>query len=129
VGRFRYEDREVRPGERHGYRLAYRSEGQEVTSAEEWVTVPAPTFALAGAQPNPVVDALVVGFSLSEAGPARIEVFDLAGRRVLGHDVSSLGIGSHRVTLTGRGTLAVGVYHLALSQGARRAVARAVVTR
>ncbi len=128
-GTLRYEDHDVRPGERYGYRLAYRSDSEEVTTSEEWVTVPAPRFALAGALPNPVVYDLVVGFSLPDAEPARIEVFDLAGRQVLAREVGSLGAGTHRVILGEGRRLPAGVYHLALSQGARRAVARAVVAR
>ena len=127
VGMFRYVDHDVRPGERYGYRLAYRTETGDATTAEEWVTVPVPRFALAGAQPNPVVDDLVVAFTLPDPAPARIDVFDLAGRQVLAREIS-LGIGTHRVTLAGRG-LRAGVYHLALTQGAQRAVARAVVAR
>ena len=128
-GTFRYEDRDVRPGEHYGYRLAYAGELGEVTTAEEWVTVPAPRFALAGAVPNPVTDDLVVGFSLPDGEPARLELFDLAGRQVLAREVGLLGLGTHRLRLAGHRELPAGVYHLALTQADRRAVARAVVTR
>ena len=128
VGMFRYEDREVRPGERYAYRLKYRTETGDATTAEEWVTVPAPRFALVGAQPNPVVDDLVVAFSLPDDAPARIMVFDLAGRQVLVREVSR-GIGTHRVTLAAGRELPAGVYHLTLTQGDHHAMTRAVVIR
>ena len=128
-GMLRYEDRQVRPGGRYGYRLVYLTDGGETMTAEEWVTVPLPRFALAGAQPNPVVGELVVAFSLDEDTPAHIEVYDLAGRQVLSREVASLGPGTHRVNLGHSKALSPGVYHIALSQLGRRAVARAVIAR
>lgn len=128
-GVFRYEDRAVHPGQRYGYRLRYWSGDEELATAEEWVAVPAPRFALAGAVPNPVVADLVVEFSLADAGAARLEVFDLAGRQVAVREVGSSGPGTHRVGLTDGRRLPAGMYLLALTQGAQRAVTRAVVVR
>ena len=128
-GTLRYDDQQIRPGSRYGYRLVYPTSSGEAMTAETWVTVPALEFALAGAQPNPVVDELEVAFSLAEDAPARLEVYDLAGRRVLAREVGELGAGTHRVRLASGGALPAGIYHLALTQGAHRAVARAVVTR
>ena len=99
-GMFRYEDRDITPGRRYGYRLTYHSGSEELTTAEEWVTVPLPVFALHGAQPNPVAGPLLVGFSLASAEPARLEVYDLAGRQVLTREVGALGPGRHRIDVT-----------------------------
>lgn len=129
LGMFHYEDRSVRPGERYGYRLVYRDEGREAMTAEEWVTIPTPRFALAGARPNPVAEDLVVEFSLPEGAPARLEVFDLAGRQVLTREVGSLGAGTHRVNFGPGRRLPAGVYHLVLIQKGNQAATRAVVVR
>jgi len=49
----------------------------------ETAVAPAPAAsALIGAQPNPFNPKTTIRFSLAEAGRARLEVFDLAGRRV-----------------------------------------------
>jgi len=68
---------------------------------------------------------LTVTFTLPSAAPARLEAFDLAGRRVADRDVS--GAGLHSVELAPAGTLRGGVYFLRLTQGGARATARAVV--
>src|SRR5439155_19283046 len=52
--RLRYEDRDVSPGARYGYRLSYQERGRQSFSPETWVDVPtALTLALEGLRPNP----------------------------------------------------------------------------
>lgn len=128
-GRFRYEDRAVTAGARYGYRLAYASEGEQLYTADYWVDVPLPAFALHGAQPNPVIGDLVVGFSLASADPARLDVYDLAGRRVLEYQVGTMGVGTHRINVAPGRRLPAGVFTVVLTQGTQRAVSRAVVIR
>jgi hypothetical protein len=77
--------------------------------------------------PNPAPGALTVTFALPDARPARLEVLDLAGRRMLARDVS--GAGEHVEELTTRGALAPGVYVVSVAQGGDRRTARAVVVR
>ena len=68
-------------------------------------------------------------FSLPDGAPARLEAYDLAGRRVAAREVGPLGGGSHEVRLgEGRG-LAPGVYLLRLTRGARVLTTRAVIVR
>lgn len=129
TGTLRFEDRDVRPGTRYGYRLAYRAGGEDQHTAEAWVEVPSLAFALHGAQPNPAAVDLVVGFSLPSADPAFLELYDLAGRQVLAHAVGARGPGRHRVDLTQRARLPAGVYTLVLTQGEHRATTRAVLLR
>ncbi len=121
-----FEDHGVTAGRRYGYRLESPS---GVDFGEAWVDVPAAaTFALRGARPNPAGrDGLAVSFSLAEAGAASVEVFDLAGRRVLARELGSLGPGSHVVRLDEARTLAAGTYVIRLRQGGRSATLRAVV--
>src|SRR5206468_2157469 len=62
--------------------------------------------------PNPAGGALTVTFVLPDARPARLEVLDLAGRRLLARDVSHAG--EHVEQL---GALAPGVYVVRVMQG------------
>jgi hypothetical protein len=85
-------------------------------------------FALYGAVPNPS-RGLNVSFSLATAEPARLAVFDVAGREVGVRQVGSLGAGRHVVAMGAPGTLAPGVYLVHLMQGSHQKTLRAVVTR
>ena len=89
---------------------------------------PAPGLALAGARPNPASDRLTVSFSLPDASPARIDLWDVAGRRLRTREVGALGAGSHVVDLAGE-RLPAGIYLIRLTRGDRALSARAVVIR
>ena len=125
-GRFGYEDRNVSPGERVGYRLVSR--GTPWPASEVWVTVPQrATLALAGARPNPAVDAPVMVFSLASDSPARLELFDLAGRRLATREVGTLGAGEHHLRIGE--SLAPGLYVARLAQQGKVVTARFAVAR
>jgi len=135
-GSLRFEDHSVTPGGRYGYLVVVPSERGDALGGEVWVDVPTTTgadpgattaFALRGVQPNPVMDRLVVAFSLSSGDPARLELMDLAGRRVLERQVGSLGAGTHRLDLGGAREFAPGMYFLRLAQGSRSQTARVVI--
>jgi hypothetical protein len=79
--------------------------------------------------PNPSPGAFVCGISLPSAAPARIEVFDIGGRRVMEREVGSLGPGAHRVRLASGKSLAPGVYQVTLTQAGRRAATRVIMAR
>jgi len=130
TGRLVYEDRAVSPGARYGYRLGVVDQGRMVFAGETWVEVPRVAgLALEGVRPNPATTALAVTFSLPDAAPARLEAFDLAGRRVAAREVGPLGGGSHEVELGEGRALAPGIYLLRLTRGARVLKARAVIVR
>ena len=115
-GRVVYEDREVEPGQRYGYRLALSDGGEAVHAGEVWVDVPQTArFALRGALPNPAAAGLRVAFTLPTAGPARLELYDVGGRLVRERTMN-LGPGSH-VTELGGAELAPGMYLVRLTQG------------
>jgi len=120
-----YEDLTAAPGASYDYRLV---RGAEVLSQEITVRVPAAAaFALAGATPNPALAReLSVSFSLAGGGAARIELFDLAGRREYARPLTGLAPGHHALSLA-EAQLAPGVHWLHLSEGARSATARIVV--
>jgi len=92
--------------------LAYGGAGQFGGLSEIWelswragpttsVGAPrAPGFSLAGVLPNPATRAqFSVSFSLPDNAPARLDLLDLAGRRIWSRDVGALGAGSHVVAV------------------------------
>lgn len=85
-------------------------------------------FALHGARPNPATaHALHVAFALSTAAPARLELHDVGGRRVLTREVGGLGAGRHSVNLAEGRRVATGIYWVSLSQGGNQQRARVAV--
>jgi hypothetical protein len=88
-----------------------------------------PHIALGGARPNPTLAGLSAAFSLPDAAAARLELTDLAGRRILARDVGALGAGDHVVDLAEGRRLAPGVYLLRLTRGDESLTTRAIVLR
>ena len=88
-----------------------------------------PSLALEGAQPNPALGVLHVGFTLPDRRAATLELIDVAGRRVLRRDVGALGPGRHSVTLDAGARMRPGLYFLRLEQGARALHSRVAVVR
>jgi tripartite motif-containing protein 71 len=85
-------------------------------------------LALEGVRPNPARDGrMLVHFVLPSTAPARLELFDLAGRRVLERMVGLLGPGPHAVDLAVGHPLPAGIYLLRLTEDTHRLEARAVV--
>ncbi|MEQ1834334.1 MAG: hypothetical protein ABL977_14900, partial [Candidatus Eisenbacteria bacterium] len=69
---------------------------------------------------------LRVRYELASSAPARLEVFDLLGRRVSGRDLAVEAPGEQELSLGGP-EFRSGVYLVRLRQGPQTAVARAVV--
>jgi hypothetical protein len=129
AGRIVFDDRQVEAGTRYGYRLGMANGGAEELLGETWVDVPGAASARFGARPNPSFDGLSVHFSLPDASPARLELLDLAGRRVIAREVGSLGRGQHVVHMDDDGRLAPGVYLLRLASRRGALTRRVVVAR
>jgi hypothetical protein len=130
TGRLRFEDHQVEQGTRYAYRLSWQSAEGPQRSSETWVQVPVlARFALKGATPNPSPrGALSVRYSLEASpAPARIELYDLQGRSVSSHDVTSAGPGEHVLQLRDARLLDTGIYWLRLAQGTKRATSRIVL--
>jgi hypothetical protein len=68
-----------------------------------------------------------VQFTLPTGEPAALELIDIAGRRVAGREVGSLGAGSHAVDFASGSRMPPGIYLVRLTQGANRGVIRIVV--
>ena len=119
-GRLVHDDTDVSAGNRYGYRLGVTEGSEEHFYGEVWVDVPgAPTLHLQGVRPNPGRGDLAVSFSLPNAAPATLEVFEVTGRRVFMQEVGSMGAGGHLVSIGRAPWLQSGVYLLRLSQGDR----------
>jgi hypothetical protein len=88
-----------------------------------------PGLALRGAVPNPLAGRVTIGFALPGDGPARLSLYDVAGREVAAREVGTLGAGPHTVDLAPGGTLAAGVYLVRLSAGGRVLTARVAILR
>ena len=86
-------------------------------------------MALTRVRPNPAANSVVISFTLTDSGPARIELTDVAGRRILCRDLGALQPGNHSVRLPEAGALAAGVYWVRLAQGAEFVATRMVVAR
>ena len=76
-------------------------------------------LSLGGAWPNPARGALRVAFTLLGPGPAKLELLDVAGRKILEREVGGMGAGSHVVGLSEGEKPAPGVYALRLRAGGR----------
>ena len=77
--------------------------------------------------PNPARDAITLRFSLPDARPAALTLFDVAGRTL--RTAQASGAGEHVVRWGDAGALAPGLYLAQLRQGAEQRTARVVVTR
>jgi hypothetical protein len=89
--------------------------------------VPA-VLSLAGAQPNPARGpGLRVTFTLPSPAPARLQLIDVTGRRLLARDVGEVGVGRHSLDLAPGRRLEPGLYWLRLEQGGREVRARVAV--
>jgi 3-phytase len=130
TGVMEYEDRDVQPGVRYGYRLGIQEDGAEVLLGEVWVEVPTGfQLALPGLRPNPSEHDLVIAFSLRDGRPAELGIFDAAGRRRWTRHVESLGAGNHVLNLGRMVDLSPGVYVLRITQGDDSISRRAVILR
>jgi hypothetical protein len=126
TGRVSFEDRDVAPGVRYGYRIGVMNDGAEVFSAEAWVDVPAAVLALERVAVGDGHRASVT-FTLPRAGPTSLEVLDISGRRVGGRELEGLGAGAHTTEV--EGPRASGVYFVRLRQGTATVTRRVALVR
>jgi hypothetical protein len=90
---------------------------------------PAWRLALAGAFPNPARGEIRAHFTLPGSEPARLELYDVAGRRLVRREVGALGPGPHIIALDPSRPLGPGLYFLRLAQRGRVLNARVAVIR
>jgi hypothetical protein len=90
-------------------------------------TVASGTLTLSAVSPSSIRGGLDVVFALPEPGPARLELLDVAGRRIAVHEIDGSVIGQRTVRIAEPGTLPAGVYLARLRQGNAMRVTRVVV--
>ncbi len=85
-------------------------------------------FALDPVRPNPARgDGLIARFTLASPAAARIELLDVAGRRVAARNLGARSPGRYSINLSDRGRIPPGVYLVRLTQGVRSVTRRAAV--
>ncbi|NNF59148.1 MAG: T9SS type A sorting domain-containing protein [Rhodothermaceae bacterium] len=89
---------------------------------------PARTFALEAPYPNPFTDQATFVYTVGEAGPVRVELFDALGRRVAVLADENKAPGSYRVRLNGA-RLTPGLYVVRLTSETRTATRRLIRVR
>src|SRR5262245_30073529 len=97
------------------------------------VSVPGPAgepriFALFGPWPSPAIGTLRIAFALPDGAPAKLELIDVAGRRMASREVGSLGAGRHVVSFE-QVHLPSGVYLIRLTRAGRSLTTMATVLR
>ena len=126
AGRVVLLDTDVAPGHQYAYRL--RLAGGHAGEVSLELLAQQLRLSLAGFQPNPATGPLSVSFSLASTAPARLEILDVAGRRVHARTLDRPVPGPQQLGLSGV-QLAPGVYVIRLEQAGSRIVRRSVVLR
>jgi uncharacterized membrane protein len=125
----------LRQGGEVTYNLFFLGDGgRELVRSEavqlDWT---APVTRIIGASPNPFGPRTTLSFSLANSGPARVSVYDLAGRQVAVLADRSFDAGQHEVTWDGTGpdgrSLANGVYLVRLQGDGQVRQARVTLVR
>jgi len=125
-----FTDSSLVAGHAYGYRLALSSQGPPY-SPEIWIhPSPGLELAIAGMRPNPgAADQASIEFTLPTAAPARLALYDLAGRESFARELGALAPGQHVLRLAPPRTLEPGIYFVRLSQGGASRVRRACLLR
>lgn len=123
-----FDDTAVIPGARYDYRLAVDIGGGRIEYfGQVQVDVPGRSrFAFLGATPNPATQQLVLSFSLSTREPARLELIDVTGRRVLARDLDP-GAGPRQLDLGSTTNFRAGIYMVRIIQAGRRVMGKVAV--
>ena len=131
-GRARWRECGLSPQAALAYRLSWRSaSGTRTTSP---ITLPpedAMTLTLSIA--NPVSERATIEYTLPEGAEVKLEVFDIAGRRLATAVAGARAAGRHRLVWPARGAqseaLAPGAYVARLTAGGETRVVRLIVAR
>jgi FlgD Ig-like domain len=99
---FEYVDREVQPGATYRYRIGVVDPDGEFYSSVVTVSLDAAQTALGQNHPNPFNPTTTIGYSVAEAGPVLLDVYDAAGHLVRRLVDGVRGVGSHTATWDGR---------------------------
>jgi hypothetical protein len=121
------DDPSIRAGHHYHYRLWFSNGVTSATSSEASLApAPRPAAIAAIAVPNPAVGSLSIAATLpAGTSEARLDVFDLGGRRVLGRALS--GVPGTVQAVSFGALLRPGVYVVRLSAGGRQLASRRLV--
>jgi hypothetical protein len=72
---------------------------------------------------------LDVSFTLPNAAPAQLALFDVAGRRVISQEVGALGAGAHVVDLIRQAPIGSGIYFIRLTRGGQEVATKTTIVR
>jgi hypothetical protein len=129
TGSITYEDQDAARGRSYEYRIGILTPAGEKVLGQVWVDVPMEAgFALKRLTENPAKGVLTFSVTLTNGGPATLELVDVAGRRLSQQDLSSLGAGDHTVQMDAA-AYGPGVYWARLSQASRMISTRLVLMR
>ncbi|MFI5371541.1 MAG: T9SS type A sorting domain-containing protein, partial [Candidatus Eisenbacteria bacterium] len=129
-GMIRYRDGDVRPGHHYDYRLGAWEVDHETLFGQASVDVPMLALAVVALRPNPSSGGTVtLAYTTAGPGTVRIEVLDVAGRRMLSREITTVSTGRWTLALDETSRWAAGVYAVRLRQGTQTAIARLVVNR
>jgi len=121
-------DADVVAGGHYEYRLAVDLGGRVEYFGLAVVDVPGRSrFAFFGARPNPATANLVLSFSLASRSPARLQILDITGRRVLERDLVGPGPGQQVLDLGESGRFRAGVYLVRITQEGRRITGKCAI--
>ncbi len=112
-----HEDRDVVPGHSYFYRLTVSDPVSGGSYGEQRVAVPLWSLAFAAAQPNPIAGQFAVQCVIADGGEARLDAYDVGGRRVSSATAPAGSPGRVTLRLDGERSLPAGVYFLRLTQG------------
>jgi hypothetical protein len=123
-----FDDTAVIQGARYDYRLAVDIGGGRVEYfGAAQVDVPGRSaFAFFGARPNPATQQLVLSFSLASRAPARLELIDVTGRRVLARDLDP-GAGPRLLDLGSTTGFRAGIYLVRIIQSGLKITGKVAV--
>jgi hypothetical protein len=123
-----FADHDVSSGHRYDYRVQISIAGSPWFSNSVAVAADgAGRLTLSG--PNPAIGVFRVDFNLPQAGPARLEAFDVTGRRCTSREVGGLGPGAHSILLDASGSLRPGIYVVRLQYAGETRTGRVVFMR
>jgi hypothetical protein len=127
-GNIRFHDDAAAPGARYGYRVRWSSGTSASTTDPVWSNVPPLRLALLRPE-NPSTAGVRVSFSLPDGGPAKLELLDVTGRRLVSRAIGEMGPGDHVLDLATAGSLTPGIYVVRLTRGPESRAARFTVIR
>lgn len=119
---YSWRDNTVQPGFTYFYKISYRESGAWKVYGPIRVQTGAARFALRAARPNPSRGPVRIDYEMDHAGPVRLEVFELSGRRVARLVDGPAPAGRSNVEWNPRSEasrLSAGAYFVRLSSGAR----------